>query len=164
MNMSKREKEHYEIAKMFGVGRPFTRFEFYSLYWQEYPKRRSTPIPSDFCINLSPNGAESFPKFPALARPRCIRVHRRPEAQRELSVPPLRDVMTAILIRFEGHGDCPKVRNGPPSYTVHSSPPNDRSVQQGRATNLRQRRRARPRVGSIGAEHCQPILFHRAFR
>jgi hypothetical protein len=63
MNMSKREKEHYEIAKMFGVGRPFTRFEFYSLYWQEYPKRRSTPIPSDFCINLSPKGAESFPKF-----------------------------------------------------------------------------------------------------
>jgi hypothetical protein len=61
MNMSKREKEHYEIAKMFGVGRPFTRFEFYSLYWQEYPKRRSTPIPSDFCINLSPKGAESFP-------------------------------------------------------------------------------------------------------
>jgi hypothetical protein len=53
MNMSKREKEHYEIAKMFSVGRPFTRFEFYSLYWQEYPKRRSTPIPSDFCI-ISP--------------------------------------------------------------------------------------------------------------
>ena len=63
MKMSKREKEHYEIAKRFGVGRPFTRFEFYRLYWQEYPKRTSTPIPSDFCINLSPKGAESFPKF-----------------------------------------------------------------------------------------------------
>ena len=25
------------------------------------------------------------------------------------------------------------VRNGPPSYTVHSSPPNDQSVQQGDA-------------------------------
>jgi hypothetical protein len=54
MNMSKREKEHYEIAKRFGVGRPFTRLEFYSLYCQEYPKRISTPIPSDFCINLYP--------------------------------------------------------------------------------------------------------------
>ena len=63
MNMSKREKEHYEIAKRFGVGRPFTRLEFYSLYCQEYPKRISTPIPSDFCINLYPKGAESFPKF-----------------------------------------------------------------------------------------------------
>ena len=61
--MSKREKEHYEIAARFGVGRPFTRSAFYSLYRQEYPKRTSAPIPSDFCINLYPKGAESFPKF-----------------------------------------------------------------------------------------------------
>src|SRR5437868_15352210 len=48
------------------------------------------------------------------------------------SVPLLGDVMTAILIRFEWHGDCPGSGAGPPSYTLHSSPPNDRSVQQGR--------------------------------
>jgi len=47
------------------------------------------------------------------------------------SVPLLRDVMTAILVGFEWHGDCPGSGTGPPSYTVHSSPPNDRSVQQG---------------------------------
>jgi hypothetical protein len=40
--------------------------------------------------------------------------------------------MTAILVRFEWHDDCPGSGTGPPSYTVHSSPPNDRSVQQGR--------------------------------
>jgi hypothetical protein len=39
------------------------------------------------------------------------------------SVPLLRDVMTAILVRFEWHGDCPRSGTGPPSYTVHSSPP-----------------------------------------
>jgi hypothetical protein len=39
------------------------------------------------------------------------------------SVPLLRDVMTAILVRFEWHGDCPGSGTGPPSYTVHSSPP-----------------------------------------
>jgi hypothetical protein len=54
MNMSKREKEHYEIAKTFGVARRFTRSDFYSLYSQEYPRRISPPIPSDFCINLHP--------------------------------------------------------------------------------------------------------------
>src|SRR5216684_8070700 len=47
------------------------------------------------------------------------------------SVPLLRDVMTAILVRFEWHGDCPGSGAGPPSYTLHSSLPNDRSVQQG---------------------------------
>src|SRR6266849_9011920 len=47
------------------------------------------------------------------------------------SVPLLRDVMTAILVRFEWHGDFPGSGTSPPSYTVHSSPPNDRSVQQG---------------------------------
>src|ERR1700738_2708231 len=30
------------------------------------------------------------------------------------SVPLLRDVMTAILVRFEGHGDCPRSGTGPP--------------------------------------------------
>ena len=39
------------------------------------------------------------------------------------SVPLLGDVMTAILIRFEWHGDCPGSGAGPPSYTFHSSPP-----------------------------------------
>ena len=39
------------------------------------------------------------------------------------SVALLRDVMTAILVRFEWHGDCPGSGTGPPSYTVHLSPP-----------------------------------------
>jgi hypothetical protein len=47
-------------------------------------------------------------------------------------VPLLGDVMTAIVVRFEWHGDCPRLETGPTSYTLHSSPPTDRSVQQGR--------------------------------
>jgi hypothetical protein len=47
------------------------------------------------------------------------------------SVPLLWDVMTAILVGFEWHGDGTQSGTGPPSYTLHSSPPNDRSVQQG---------------------------------
>src|SRR6201987_5417794 len=39
------------------------------------------------------------------------------------SVPLLRDVMTAILVRFECHGDCPGSGTGPSSYTVHLSSP-----------------------------------------
>src|ERR1700758_3229750 len=39
------------------------------------------------------------------------------------SVPLLRDVMTAILVRFEWHGDCPGSGTGPSSYTVHLSSP-----------------------------------------
>jgi len=39
--------------------------------------------------------------------------------------------MAAILVRFEWHGDGPGSGTGPPSYTLHPSPPNDRSVQQG---------------------------------
>src|ERR1700751_2072061 len=35
----------------------------------------------------------------------------------------LRDVMTAILVRFEWHGDCPGSGTGPSSYTVHLSSP-----------------------------------------
>src|SRR6267143_2031680 len=46
------------------------------------------------------------------------------------SVPLLRDMMTAILVRFEWHGSCPGSETGP-RYTVQSSPPIDRSVQQG---------------------------------
>src|SRR5689334_12777387 len=42
------------------------------------------------------------------------------------------DVMTAIVVRFEWHDDCPRLETGPPSYTLHSSPPTDRSVQRGR--------------------------------
>src|SRR5580692_13037794 len=48
-------------------------------------------------------------------------------------VPLLRDVMAAILVRFEWHGDGPGLGTGSPSYTLHPSPPNDRSVQQGLA-------------------------------
>ena len=46
------------------------------------------------------------------------------------SVPLLRDVMTAILIRFERHGGCPGSGTGP---GIPSNPRrlNDRSVQQG---------------------------------
>jgi hypothetical protein len=61
--MTRREREHYEIAKKFGIGRPFTSFEFKCLYRQEYPKRASPPIPTDFCINLYANSAKRFPKF-----------------------------------------------------------------------------------------------------
>ena len=39
------------------------------------------------------------------------------------SVPLLRDVVTAILVRFEWHGDCPGSGTAPSSYTVHLSPP-----------------------------------------
>jgi hypothetical protein len=49
------------------------------------------------------------------------------------SVPLLWDVMTAILVRFEWHGDRPRSGTGATSYTIHSSSPNDRSVQQGHA-------------------------------
>src|SRR6476620_4410340 len=51
------------------------------------------------------------------------------------SVPLLRDVMTAVLVRFERHGGCRGSGTGP-WYTVQSSPPNDRSVQQGLAERL----------------------------
>ena len=71
-----------------------------------------------------------------LGLPRCNRCFREPDgqaaalAQRDVigspirhSVPLLRDVMTAILVRFEWHGDCPGSGTGLSSYTVHSSPP-----------------------------------------
>ena len=61
--MTRREREHYEIAKRFGPHRPFTRLEFNSLYRQEYAERASPPIPTDFCINLYAKSAERFPKF-----------------------------------------------------------------------------------------------------
>jgi len=61
--MTRREREHYEIAKRFGLHRPFTRLEFNSLYRQEYAERASPPIPTDFCINLYAKSAERFPKF-----------------------------------------------------------------------------------------------------
>src|ERR1700737_4427244 len=47
------------------------------------------------------------------------------------SVPLLRDVVTAILVRFEWHGTVRGQERAPPSYTVHSSPPTNQSVQQG---------------------------------
>ena len=61
--MRKRDQEHYEIARKFGAGRPFTRSEFNRHYYEEYPNRVSGPIPSDYCINLSPKVAERCPKF-----------------------------------------------------------------------------------------------------
>src|SRR6202040_1915988 len=72
-------------------------------------------------------------------------------------VPLLRDVMAAILVRFEWHGDAPESGTGaPPSYTLPPSPPNDRSVQQGRnscPTIIRSTRRSpestRPPIVSV---------------
>jgi len=61
--MRTRDQEHYEVARKFGMGRPFTRSEFNRLYLQEYPRRRSQPIPTDYCVNLSPKVAEACPKF-----------------------------------------------------------------------------------------------------
>ena len=61
--MRKRDQEHYDVAKRFGLGRPFTRSEFNRLYYDEYPNRVSAPIPSDYCVNLSPKVAEACPKF-----------------------------------------------------------------------------------------------------
>jgi hypothetical protein len=61
--MRKRDQEHYEVARKFGAGRPFTRSEFNRLYHQEFPNRVSGPIPSDYCVNLSPKVAEACPKF-----------------------------------------------------------------------------------------------------
>jgi len=56
-------REHYEIAKRFGVGRTFTRLEFNHLYRQECRIRISTPNPADYCINLHSKAAEGYPKF-----------------------------------------------------------------------------------------------------
>jgi hypothetical protein len=61
--MRKRDQEHYEVARKFGAGRPFARSEFNRLYHEEYPNRVSGPIPSDYCVNLSPRVAEACPKF-----------------------------------------------------------------------------------------------------
>lgn len=62
--MTKREQEHYEVARRFGVGRPFSRPEFIKLYRREYPERKpGAMIPSDYCINLSAIGTEGYPKF-----------------------------------------------------------------------------------------------------
>jgi hypothetical protein len=61
--MRKRDQEHYQVAKKFGLGRPFTRSEFNRVYYEEYPNRVSGPIPSDYCVNLSPKVAEACPKF-----------------------------------------------------------------------------------------------------
>ena len=60
---AKRDKEHYEIARRFGVDRPFTLSEFKLLYRKEYPKRISEPIPSGYCVNLNQKVAERCPKF-----------------------------------------------------------------------------------------------------
>src|SRR5580700_9641527 len=84
-----------------------------------------------------------------LGLPRCNRCFGEPDSQASAlaqgdviggpirhPVPLLRDVMAAILVRFEWHGDGPGSGTGSSSYTLHPSPPNDRSVQQGRATEL----------------------------
>ena len=63
-----RHKEHYEIADSFG-GRAFSRSEFKQRYQAAYPTRPpGSMIPSDFCVDLHPKGAETFPKF--LRQPR----------------------------------------------------------------------------------------------
>jgi hypothetical protein len=61
--MAKRDQEHYEIARRFGIDQPFTLSEFKRLYRQEYPKRISPPIPSDYCVNLNSKVAVRCPKF-----------------------------------------------------------------------------------------------------
>jgi hypothetical protein len=61
--MAKRDQEHYEVARKFGVDRPFSLSEFNRLYSREYPERVSAPIPTDYCINLNPKAAARHPKF-----------------------------------------------------------------------------------------------------
>lgn len=77
ISMAKRDEEHYEIARRFGVDRPFTRLEFNRLYRQEYPKRISVPIPSDYCVNLHQKGRRTFAEIPTLAWPRAVSIYRR---------------------------------------------------------------------------------------
>src|SRR6516162_9751452 len=68
----------------------------------------------------------------------------------------IRATRWAILVRFEWHDECPTSGPGPPSYTVHPSPPNDRSVQQGGRSwfalngtmNVRRQDRGRPPIQS----------------
>jgi len=61
--VTEREKEHRDIADSFG-GRPFTRSEFKQRYRDRYPGRKpGAMIPSDYCVNLNPKGAEGFTKF-----------------------------------------------------------------------------------------------------
>jgi hypothetical protein len=61
--MTPRGKEHYEIARSFN-GREFSRSEFRLRYRQTYPARPpGSIIPSDYCVDLHPRGAESLPKF-----------------------------------------------------------------------------------------------------
>ena len=69
--MRRRDQEHYEVARKFGAGRPFTRSEFNRLYHEEYPNRVSGPIPSDYCVNLSPRVAEACPEFLRWLRRGC---------------------------------------------------------------------------------------------
>src|SRR6476469_1114706 len=52
------------------------------------------------------------------------------------SVALLRDVMTAILVRLEWHGDCPRSGTGPSSYTVHPSPPTTDPCNKAVATSF----------------------------
>jgi len=61
--MAPRHKEHREIANGFG-GREFSLLEFKQCYHRAYPTRPlGSMIPSDYCVNLNPEGAEDFPKF-----------------------------------------------------------------------------------------------------
>jgi hypothetical protein len=61
--MRKRDREHYEVAREFGVGHLFTRSEFNRAYRQEYPERLSAPLPRDYCVNLNAKLAQRCPKF-----------------------------------------------------------------------------------------------------
>jgi hypothetical protein len=68
MKMTPRMKEHFEIACYFG-NEEFSAEQFKEKYQKIYPARPTTSmIPSDYCIDLNPIGAEDFPKF--LLQPR----------------------------------------------------------------------------------------------
>ena len=61
--MNDRELEHYLVAKSFTSGK-ITRTEFIKQYQKEYPSRPiGSIIPSDYCENLNPIGAEAYPRF-----------------------------------------------------------------------------------------------------
>jgi hypothetical protein len=59
--------------------------------------------------------------------------------------------MTAILVRFEWHGDCPGSGTPPSSYTVHLSPPTTDPCNK--ATHKRSRIKRRRRCSTPLPQH-----------
>jgi hypothetical protein len=60
--MTKREHEHYTIARSFN--RPFGYSEFITQLQQEYPKRpRGSIMPYEFCRNRLVASSTNGPKF-----------------------------------------------------------------------------------------------------